>query len=94
MTDRSKIEAVREYLQQEFPGAVIDEQYRAERGAHLFEMQWEGAGYRAAVKEEFFEGREPAHIPEALTRFTLVEHLRDLPETLLVVTDRGLSLEE
>ncbi|NLI31711.1 MAG: hypothetical protein GX422_02855, partial [Deltaproteobacteria bacterium] len=49
--------------------------------------------YRAMITYEFLEDHKAEDIAPLLRMFLLAEHLRELPSTPLVVTNRGLKLE-
>jgi hypothetical protein len=45
------------------------------------------------VSDEFFKDHEAPEIAAKLGRFTLAEHLRELANTPVIVTNSGLKLE-
>jgi hypothetical protein len=91
--DREKITAVRAYLQAEFPGYSIQEQYDSQLKALSFRVSDQGSTYHALVTHEFLDHHEAQVIGTKLARFTLAEHLRDLPSQPIIVTNGGLELE-
>jgi hypothetical protein len=91
--DREKVTAVRDYLQAEFPGYSIQEQYNPQLKALSFRVSDQGSTYHASVTHEFLDHHEAPVIGPKLARFTLAEHLRDLPSQLVIVTNGGLELE-
>jgi hypothetical protein len=90
---QEKAAAVRAYLQAEFPGCSIEDWYAPERKIFCFKVSGPGATYHAFVSPEFLDGHEAPGIGPKLARFTLAEHLRDLPSQPVLVTKNGLELE-
>ena len=91
--DQEKVSAVRNYLQTEFPGCSIQEQYDPERKALCFSVSDQGSTYLASVTHEFLDKHEAPVIGSKLAKLTLAEHLRDLPSQPVIVTIGGLELE-
>jgi hypothetical protein len=91
MVDVEKTTAVREYLQAEFPDCRIEEGHDVD--GHTFQIGFEGSTYIVIVTDEFLRDHDRPDIGKALSRHTLIEHLRDLPNTPVVVTNSGLKLQ-
>jgi len=91
MVDAENTRAVREYLQAGFPDGRIEEGRDAE--GHSFQIVFQGSTYIVIVTDEFFRDHDCPDIGKALSRHTLLEHLRDLPNTPIVVTNSGLKLQ-
>jgi hypothetical protein len=93
MSNDKKIQAIREYLQEEFPGAVIEDRREPDEKAYVFRI---GAGtvpHVARITDPFLAGCEAPKVASRLRAFTLAEHLRDMGGTAIVVTPDGLKLE-
>lgn len=93
MSEEAHVQAVREFLQAEFADYTIEDHFDGKVMAYNFRIIGEGKTYLMAVKQEFFKRVEPWEIALRLSKFFLVEHLRDLPDTLVMVTSSGLKLE-
>ncbi len=92
MTEQEKIKAVREYLQGQFPNGTVEERYDASSRSQVFRIQRQGTLYLTAIQQPFLDDHGTGDIPAVLARFHLVEHLRDLPGQLVVVTKEGLTM--
>jgi hypothetical protein len=90
MVDVDKTTAVREYLKAGFPDCKIEEGRDAE--GHYFQISFQGSTYIVTVTDEFLRDHDCPDLGKALSRHTLLEHLRDLPNTPIVVTNSGLKL--
>jgi len=93
MSEQAHVKAVREFLQDRFPDFSIEDRFDAEIEAYSFRISGKGKTYLTAVKQEFFNGMEPSGIASRLSNFLFVEHLIELPDTLVLVTSSGLKLE-
>jgi len=93
MIDEQKVGAVLEYLRGSFPRATLEHRPDCSGNGHYFAVKLEGSILQAVISEEFLEGCETAQIPTRLGKFTLAEHLRDLPSEIVYVTTAGLQLE-
>ena len=93
MAEEKKIAAVREYLESELPGCSIEDSRDFDQGGQTFRIAFGGAMYVTIVSDEFLDKLNSTDIPESLRRFTLAEHLRELPSTPVLVTNVGLKLE-
>lgn len=93
MVDEDKIKAVIDYLQAEFPDCKIEDWPVAENQAHHFRIAQEKSTLRAEISEEFLSRHDKFSIPDKLRKFTLAEHLRELPSDVVLVTSTGLKLD-
>ena len=91
MVDTEKLGVVEGFLRKELPGCTI-EHGRGSEG-HTLQINFEGSNYTVILSDEFVRGHEPSEIGGKLTGYTLIEHLRELPDTPLVVTNTGLRLQ-
>jgi hypothetical protein len=91
--DQEKAAAVRDYLQTAFVGCRIEEWYDPELKALCFRVSDQGSTYHAVVSHEFLDDHDALVIGPKLGRFTLAEHLRDLPSEQIIVTNGGLKLD-
>jgi len=92
MLDQEKVKAVREYLQGQFSNGTVEDRYDASRKSQVFRIQRQGTLYLTAIQQAFLDDHGAGDIPAALARFHLVEHLRDLPGQLVLVTKAGLTM--
>lgn len=93
MSEQESVKAVRELLEAGFPSFTIEDRFDARAKAYSFRISGEDKTYRMAVTQEFLDGVELSEIGSRLSRLLLVEHLLDLPDTLVIVTSSGLKLE-
>lgn len=92
MIDQGKLNAVEGYLRSEFPGSEVRVRYEPEEQYHVFEVLQDGRSHRAIILDAFLGSMNVEQIPAILAEFTLVEHLRELGTTPVVVTPDGLKL--
>jgi hypothetical protein len=93
MSEQAHVKAVREFLEAKFPDFTIEDRFDSEIQAHSFRISGKGNTYITAIKQEVLNGVEPSGVASRLSNFLLVEHLVELPGTLVVVTSSGLKLE-
>lgn len=93
MIDEQKVGAVIEYLRASFPLATIEHRLESDGNGHYFAVKLQSSTLQAVVSEEFLDSCEASQIPTRLGKFTLAEHLRDLPSEIVYVTTAGLQLE-
>jgi F0F1-type ATP synthase beta subunit len=88
-----KLAAVRGYLQQQFPGALIRDSYDAGRMAQVFRIESDGVGglRDAVVSTEFLEEYPPEKMGKALTGLRVAEHLRSAKGKEVLVTSWGVE---
>ena len=91
MVAEEKLAAVREWLMAAFPGCAIED--RSEPHGHVFQINCGSSTYIVVLADEFVRKHDPSNIGAALSKITLVEHLRELPDTPVVVTNAGLKLQ-
>jgi hypothetical protein len=94
MSVEENIQAVREYLERKFPGYAIEDRDEAGKGTRCFRISTIGKVHNAVITAAFLETRKASEIGPALDGFTLLEHLRELGATRVIVTVSGLELEE
>jgi len=92
MVDPEKVKAVREYLESQFPGGKVEDRYEASSKSQLFRINREGKLYLTAIREAFLDDHGASDIAAALSRFHLIEHLRELAGEQIIVTKEGLAL--
>jgi len=92
MLDSEKVKAVREYLETQFPGGKVEDRYEASSKSQVFRVHHEGKLYLTAVREAFLGDHGAGDIAAALSRFHLIEHLRELAGEQIIVTKEGLAL--
>lgn len=93
MMDEQKLGAVVEYLRASFPRATIEHRPDSTGNGHYFAVKLESSTLQAVVSKEFLDGCEASQVATRLGKFTLAEHLRDLPSEIVYVTTAGLQLE-
>ena len=93
MVDENKIKAVIKYLQAEFPECEIETWPVEQNRAHHFRIVQTKSTLQAEISEEFLSGHDTSSIPDKLRKFTLAEHLRELPSDVVLVTSTGLKLD-
>lgn len=93
MVDERKVQSVVAHFESEFPGCTIEEKQDPDQRLVRFAIINGSTTYRAIIAYEFLEDHKAEEIPSLLRMFLLTEHLRELPSTPLVVTNRGLKLE-
>ena len=88
-----KLAAVRGYLQQQFPGALIRDSYDAGRMAQVFRIETDGVGglRDAVISTEFLEEYPPEKMGKALTGLRVAEHLRSAKGKEVLVTSWGVE---
>jgi hypothetical protein len=93
MDNQEKLNAVHDYLKDEFPGSEIEVRFEPCEKVHVFQILQQGKSHRAIVTEAFLNVREAPQVQATLKAFTLAEHLREMGTTPIVVTPNGLQLE-
>jgi hypothetical protein len=92
MLDPEKVKAVREYLETQFPDGKVEDRYEASSKSQVFRVQREGKLYLTAVRQTFLDDHGAGDIADALSRFHLIEHLRELAGEQIIVAKEGLAL--
>jgi hypothetical protein len=92
MLDPEKVQAVREYLEAQFPGGKVEDRYEASSKSQVFRVQHEGKLYLTALRQTFLDDHGAGDIGAALAGFHLMEHLRELAGEQIIVTREGLAL--
>jgi len=93
LEEEEKIRAVRTYLEREFPGYAVEDWEEAGKAARCYKISTVGSTHHAVITKAFLETRQASEIAPSLEEFTLVEHLRELGATRVIVTASGLELE-
>jgi hypothetical protein len=93
--DEWKVKAVREYLQREFPTAVIYDFYAHDRGAQMFHLQDSQGSvvHSASVAEDLIEECTDAQLRAFLDKHKLARVLRQAGQAGVSVTKAGLKIE-
>lgn len=94
MADTMKIEAIKSYLEKEFPGQMFSVTSISSEKVYVFTVTGQGIPRVAKVRYSFLSVCESADVSGILEAFTLAEHLREMGGTPVVVTSNGLKLEE
>jgi hypothetical protein len=92
MLDEKKVKAVRTYLEGQFLDGKVEDRYDASSKTQVFRIQRQGTLYLTAIRHAFFDDHDAGDIAAVLAGFHLVEHLRDLPGQMVVVTKEGLTM--
>ena len=93
--DDAKVSAVREYLQKEFPTAIIYDFYAPDRGAHVFHLQ-DNQGvivHSAAMVEDLLNGFTDAQLRQFFDKHKLGRVVRQSGQAGVIVTKSGLKIE-
>ncbi|MCK8601630.1 hypothetical protein [Desulfoferrobacter suflitae] len=93
MADKNKVQAVVDYLRAEFPQSNIEDWPVAANQTHFFRITDEKSSFQTEVFESFLAQHDAASIADRLRKFTLAEHLRELPTHVVLVTEVGLKLD-
>jgi hypothetical protein len=93
--DEWKVKEVREYLQREFPTAVIYDFYAHDRTAQMFHLQDSQGSvvHSAAVAEDLLEECNEAQLRAFLDKHKLARVLRQAGQAAVSVTKAGLKIE-
>jgi hypothetical protein len=93
--DEWKVKEVREYLQREFPTAVIYDFYAHDRSAQMFHLQDSQGSvvHSAAVAEDLLEECNEAQLRAFLDKHNLARVLRQAGQAAVSVTKAGLKIE-
>jgi hypothetical protein len=91
MTDPSKIDAVRSYLQATFPQHEITDKSRGVNG-HDFKLSREGSAYKVTVKRSFLDDHTPDEIDGLLKRWQTERALKKSETAGLIVGNGGLCV--
>ncbi|TLY19210.1 MAG: hypothetical protein E6K66_11225 [Nitrospirae bacterium] len=90
-----KLAAVREYFQQQFPGASIRDSYDSGRMAQVFLVETDVSELRdAVVSTEFLDEYPPEKMGKALIGLRVAEHLRSAKGREVVLTSWGVEEKE
>ena len=87
MTDPSKIDAVRSYLQTNFPQHDITDKSRGVNG-HDFKLSRGGSAYKVTVKRSFLDDHAPEEVGSLLQQWQ-VERVLKKSETAGVIVGNG-----
>ena len=90
MPDPSKIEAVRSYLQQTFPGHDISDKSLGP-GGHDFTISRAGWFYKVSVKGIFLDDHTPEEIDSLLHLWQLEREVKKSETAGVIVGNGGLS---
>jgi hypothetical protein len=91
MTDPSKIDAVRGYLQATFPQHELTDKSRGANG-HDFKLSREGSAYKVTVKRSFLDDHTPDEIDGLLKRWQTERALKKSETSGLIVGNGGLCV--
>lgn len=93
--DERRVSTVREYLQREFPSAVIYDFYDHERTARVFHLQDNQGSvvHTAAVAAEIFDEHTDRELRSYLDRHKFGRVLRQAGQAAVSVTKSGLKIE-
>jgi hypothetical protein len=92
--DPAKIRIVREYLQSEFPGAVVYDFYEHKRASQVFQVQ-NGQGvvmHLATIADDFFDGNAADEVRRFLERQRLSRALRDAGSSGILISAAGVRV--
>lgn len=91
MTDPSKIDAVRTYLQATFPQHALTDKSRGANG-HDFKLSRGGSIYKITAKRSFLDDHTPEEIDGFLRRWQTERALKKSETSGLIVGNGGLCV--
>ena len=91
MTDPSRIDAVRSYLQTAFPQHEITDKSRGANG-HDFKISRDGSAYKVTAKRSFLDDHPPEDIADLLTGWQTERALKKSETSGLIVGNGGLCV--
>lgn len=91
MTNPSKIDAVRNYLQATFPQHDLTDKSRGANG-HAFKLSRCGSSYKVTVKRSFLDDHAPDEIDDLLRRWQMERALKKSETSGLIVGNGGLCV--
>jgi hypothetical protein len=92
MTDPSKIDAVRSYLQATFPQHELKDKSRGANG-HDFNLSRGGSAYKVTVKRSFLDDHTPEEIDDLLRRWQMERTLKKSETAGVIVGNGGLCVD-
>ncbi len=93
MEDQGSLQVVRDYFKSAFPGCRVEDKYDVSFAGRSFQVTCGSSTYFAVITDGFFSKHPVKEISRKLSDILLIDHLRDLPSTIVFVTEKGLSLE-
>jgi hypothetical protein len=87
--DPAKVQAVRAYLDERFPGAYIIHGTEFDTQAETFTVTHGDAVYHAHITHEFLEDLTPEEIKQRLVEWNLADRLLLSGESLVIITRFG-----
>lgn len=95
--ERAKVDVITRYLERQFPGSVVEDQYDFDRGAQTFKVSRDHGHYLAKLDEEFLDDQSVDTLGQWLEDTSLDVKLRAAPSEIvwvmlggeLVVRPRG-----
>ena len=91
MTDPSKIDAVRSYLQITFPQHEIEDRSRGANG-HDFTLSRGGSAYKVTVKRSFLDDHTPEEIASLLQQWQTERALKKSETAGVIIGNGGLCV--
>jgi len=92
--EQNKIDVVYKYLKDEFPECSIEDKYSFDRFAQTFKVKHRESFYLVVISGEFFINFDVSSIYAKLNQFCLAKHLQENVNSLIIVTDKGLKVEQ
>ncbi len=77
MFDEQKLEAIREYLRQEFNTTDISDEYISTRQAQIFRIDDSGRICQVTVAEEFVEDNDTSEVSGILRRYSFKRYFNN-----------------
>jgi hypothetical protein len=87
-TKRS-LQAVKQYLESNFPGHEVSEDFDFDRGAHVFKVARNPGHYLAKISDEFLADTESQQLGDWLVQARFAEELRRTGDDVLWVSGDG-----
>jgi hypothetical protein len=87
--DKSKLDSVKQYLQEEFADQEITDKYDFDLGAQAFKISADTGSLLLKVGENFVDDNDADQIVGMLIRWDVADLLRQHPEVGVLITSEG-----
>jgi len=94
MFPEEKLNVVRNYLRNEFPGYDLHDRYDFDRVAHTFRLTSENKVHLVTVSREFLDDHNASEISSSLEKSQLGNCFQGENILRAIVTNHGIKLEE
>jgi hypothetical protein len=87
--DKSKLDSVKQYLQEEFPDLEITDKYDFDSGAQTFKISADAGLLLLKIGENFVDDNDEYQIVGMLSRWDVADLLRQNPQVGVLVKHEG-----